>query len=93
MIPGTVPAGDNGYHAPASKDDSTEKTHFYNNKNDTGVDMKKWQCFFCSYIYDEALGAPEDGIAPGTAWADVSPDWICPECGATKDDFAMLEIA
>lgn len=55
--------------------------------------MKKWQCFFCSYIYDEALGAPEDGIAPGTAWADVSPDWICPECGATKDDFAMLEIA
>lgn len=55
--------------------------------------MKKWQCFFCSYIYDEALGAPAEGIPAGTRWEDVSEEWICPECGATKEDFAMLEIA
>ncbi|WP_422568386.1 rubredoxin, partial [Buttiauxella gaviniae] len=55
--------------------------------------MKKWQCFFCSYIYDEALGAPAEGIPAGTRWEDVSDEWICPECGATKEDFAMLEIA
>jgi rubredoxin len=54
--------------------------------------MKKWQCFFCGYIYDEALGDPEHGIAPGTAWQDVEDDFCCPECGATKVDFAMLEV-
>ena len=55
--------------------------------------MKKWQCFFCSYIYAEALGAPAEGIPAGTRWEDVSDEWICPECGATKEDGAMLEIA
>ncbi|HEX8592456.1 MAG TPA: rubredoxin [Pseudomonas sp.] len=55
--------------------------------------MKKWQCFFCSYTYDEALGSPADGIAAGTRWEDIPGDWICPECGATKEDFAMLEVA
>lgn len=54
--------------------------------------MKKWQCFFCGYIYDEAVGDPEHGIAPGTAWEDVADDFFCPDCGATKVDFAMLEI-
>jgi len=56
-------------------------------------DMKKWQCFFCSFIYDEALGLPDDGIPAGTAWQDVPEDWLCPECGAAKEDFAMVEMA
>ena len=43
--------------------------------------MKKYQCIVCGYIYDEALGAPEDGIAPGTAWADVPENWACPSAG------------
>jgi rubredoxin len=54
--------------------------------------MKKWQCFFCGYIYDEAVGDPEHGIAPGTAWEDVADDFCCPDCGATKVDFAMVEV-
>ena len=54
--------------------------------------MKKWQCFFCGLIYDEALGLPEEGLAPGTKWEDVPGDWICPGCGAGKGDFAMMEI-
>ena len=30
--------------------------------------MKKWQCIVCGFIYDEAEGFEEEGIAPGTAW-------------------------
>jgi rubredoxin len=54
--------------------------------------MKKYMCLLCGYIYDEALGWPEDGIEPGTCWDDVPITWRCPECGATKDDFEMIEI-
>ena len=54
--------------------------------------MKKWMCLICGWIYDEAEGAPEDGIAPGTKWEDVPPNWTCPDCGARKEDFEMIEI-
>lgn len=55
------------------------------------MNTQVWQCFFCAHCYDEALGDPDQGIAPGTAWADVPEDWCCPECGATKSDFALME--
>lgn len=54
--------------------------------------MKKWQCIVCGFIYDEATGLPDDGIAPGTAWADIPDDWACPECGVGKADFEMVEL-
>lgn len=54
--------------------------------------MKKWQCAFCSFEYDEALGLPSHCIAQGTAWADVPDDWSCPDCGASKSDFHMVEV-
>ena len=47
-------------------------------------------CLICGWIYDEAAGDPEHGIAPGTAWADVPMNWTCPECGARKEDFEMV---
>jgi len=53
--------------------------------------VKKYQCFFCGYIYDEAEGVPAEGIAPGTRWEDIPGDWVCPGCGAAKSDFAMME--
>ncbi|BCX67895.1 rubredoxin [Pseudomonas izuensis] len=53
--------------------------------------MKKWQCFFCGFCYDESLGLPEEGIVPGTLWEDIPLEWACPDCGATKQDFAMIE--
>ena len=53
---------------------------------------KKYKCIICEFIYDEELGLPEEGIAPGTAWDDVPEDWICPECGVGKSDFDMVEI-
>ncbi len=51
-----------------------------------------WMCLICGWIYDEAAGYPEDGIAPGTRWADVPMNWTCPECGARKEDFEMVQI-
>jgi len=53
---------------------------------------KKYLCLLCGYIYDEEQGAEEEGIAPGTRWQDLPDDWVCPECGAMKDDFEMIEV-
>lgn len=49
--------------------------------------MKQYICSVCGYVYDEAAGAPDDGLAPGTLWADVPEDWVCPVCGASKAEF------
>ena len=54
---------------------------------------KKYICLICGFIYDEELGWPDDGIAAGTHWQDVPDTWMCPDCGATKDDFEMMELA
>ena len=56
------------------------------------IPLKVWQCILCGFLYEEAAGMPQDGIAPGTRWADVPDTWICPECSATKADFEMIEI-
>ena len=55
--------------------------------------MKTFVCIVCGFLYDEATGRPEDGIAPGTKWADVPADWACPECGIAKEDFEMVLLA
>jgi rubredoxin len=57
-----------------------------------GDEMKKYMCVICGFIYDEAKGLPDEGIAPGTRWEDVPLNWACPECGAGKEDFEMMEI-
>lgn len=54
--------------------------------------MRKLQCTMCGHVYDEALGDPEQDIAPGTRWEDVPDDYCCPECGATRADFEMMEV-
>ncbi|MBJ7380626.1 MAG: rubredoxin [Polynucleobacter sp.] len=54
--------------------------------------MKTYLCIICGFIYDEAKGMPEDGIAPGTLWDDVPADWVCPDCAAGKDSFEMMAI-
>lgn len=53
---------------------------------------KTWQCVTCGFIYEEAEGLPLEGIAPGTRWADIPDDWICPLCGTPKSDFEMIEL-
>jgi len=55
-------------------------------------EFKSYVCLNCGLIYNEAEGWPDDGIAPGTRWEDVSEDWICPQCGSAKIDFEMVAI-
>jgi len=54
--------------------------------------VRKWQCLVCGFVYEEALGLPDDGIPAGTSWDDIADDWACPECGVGKEDFEMIEI-
>ena len=53
--------------------------------------MKKYVCSVCGYIYDEAAGDPDNGIAPGTAFVDLPDDWNCHDCGVEKDEFAPMD--
>ncbi len=53
--------------------------------------MKKYECTICGYIYDPAKGDPEKGIEPGTSFEDLPSDWICPECGAGKEEFKAVD--
>ncbi|MFC0878153.1 flavin reductase [Saccharicrinis sp. FJH2] len=48
------------------------------------------QCLVCGYIYDPEKGDPDGGIPPGTPFEDIPDDWICPNCGATKDMFEVI---
>jgi rubredoxin len=58
-------------------------------KHLTGGDtfMEKWVCVPCGYVYDPAVGGPDSGIEPGTAFEDLPDDWVCPVCGVEKSLF------
>ncbi|AVJ34415.1 rubredoxin [Stenotrophomonas indicatrix] len=58
----------------------------------TPTTLRTWMCVVCGFLYREADGLPEEGIAPGTRWEDIPETWTCPDCGVTKDDFEMVEI-
>ncbi len=49
--------------------------------------MEKHVCTLCGYEYDPTLGDPDNGVPAGTAWENVPEGWVCPLCGAGKDDF------
>ena len=53
--------------------------------------MVKCKCTVCGYIYDPELGDPDGDIAPGTPFEELSDDWVCPVCGASKDEFEKVE--
>lgn len=53
--------------------------------------MKKWVCTACNWEYDPAVGDPDSGIAPGTAFEDIPDDWVCPLCGVGKDMFELVD--
>lgn len=56
------------------------------------MELRKYRCLVCDFEYDEAAGLPDEGIDPGTRWEDVPEDWTCPDCGAPKSDFEMVEV-
>ena len=51
---------------------------------------QKWICLICDFVYDETLGLPDEGILPGTRFADIPDSWACPDCGVTKHDFELV---
>jgi len=53
--------------------------------------MKKYKCLMCGYIYDPAVGDPDNGVKADTAFEDLPDDWVCPDCGAGKDEFESVE--
>lgn len=80
------------YHAP--KQHGTLRA-FARNAQEARVNddnYRTWMCIICGWTYDERRGCPEEGLPPGTRWEDIPDDWICPDCGASKDDFEMVEI-
>lgn len=56
-----------------------------------GVAGRTWVCLVCDFHYDETRGLPEEGIAPGTRFEDIPDDWVCPDCGMSKADFALIQ--
>ena len=53
--------------------------------------MDKWECLVCGYVYDPDAGDPDSGVAPGTSFEGLPDDWVCPDCGAGKDEFEKIK--
>ncbi|MEX1308180.1 MAG: rubredoxin [Eubacteriales bacterium] len=51
--------------------------------------MDKYVCTICGYVYDPEVGDPDNGVAPGTPFSEISDEWVCPLCGAAKDAFEL----
>lgn len=56
------------------------------------MEYKTYMCVICGFIYEEEKGLPDENIPAGTRWEDIPETWTCPDCGAGKDDFEMIEI-
>ncbi|MBN2713871.1 MAG: rubredoxin [Planctomycetes bacterium] len=52
--------------------------------------MAMFICGNCGWVYNPRLGVPDDGIAPGTPFADISEEWRCPVCGMDKTAFSLF---
>jgi len=72
---------------------TTPKTapSYIEERKETVSKMAKYKCSVCGYIYDPQLGDPDGGIKPGTPFEEIPDDWVCPVCGASKDQFEKLE--
>ncbi|MBD2214353.1 rubredoxin [Calothrix sp. FACHB-156] len=53
--------------------------------------MSKYICSVCGYEYDPEIGDPDSGVEPGTNFEELSDDWVCPVCGAAKEEFEPAE--
>ena len=52
--------------------------------------MDKYKCIACEYVYDPAIGDPDNGVSPGTPFESVPDSWVCPECGVGKEQFEKV---
>ncbi len=53
---------------------------------------REYVCVLCGFVYNEAEGLPEEGFPPGTSWDDIPDSWVCPECGASREEFEMVQV-
>lgn len=56
------------------------------------MDDETWMCTACGWLYEVSVGDPAHGVPAGTPWSEVPDDWVCPECGAPKDEFERLDL-
>ena len=79
---------------PEFEDEFVEETEeveiIPSNVEQSRSNMDKYECIACGYIYDPAIGDPDNGIEPGTSFDDLPEDWVCPECGVGKDQFEKI---
>jgi rubredoxin-NAD+ reductase len=55
------------------------------------AEFRKYICGVCGAIYDEKLGDPDSGVAPGTRFEDLPDEWYCLDCGSAKDQFTLYD--
>jgi flavin reductase (DIM6/NTAB) family NADH-FMN oxidoreductase RutF/rubredoxin len=73
--------------APTFKEETAEKA---DEKPKQESAMKKYECGICGYIYDPAIGDPDNGVPAGTPFDQLPEDWTCPICGAGKEEFTEV---
>ena len=79
------------YYHQVKRGTTPKSAPSYVEKKDEKSGMKKYECSVCGYVYDPEEGDPENGVAPGTAFADLPDDWVCPICAASKEDFREVD--
>jgi rubredoxin len=84
-----LPDGQNKYYESSRRVFPGPCLHTPPNKEE--IEMDKYVCSVCGYVYDPAEGDPDNGIEPGTKFEDLPDDWTCPVCGAEKDQFEKEE--
>ena len=53
--------------------------------------MKKHECISCGYIFNTEVENPEFGIKPPHDFENLPEDWVCPDCGASKNEFRICK--
>ncbi len=53
--------------------------------------MAMWRCTICGYIYDPETADPTQDVEPNTSFEELPSDWVCPLCGAPREDFEEME--
>jgi len=78
------------YYRKVKKGKAPEKAPTYIEEEKENK-MDRYICRICGYTYDPKKGDPENGIVVGTSFVDLPEDWVCPVCGAGKDEFEKEE--
>ncbi|MCX7731809.1 MAG: flavin reductase [candidate division WOR-3 bacterium] len=84
-----VKKGKTGKGAPTYREENKAQTKV--KKNEGSIKMRRYVCSVCGYVYDPSVGDPENGIPAGTPFENLPAEWVCPVCGATKDQFEPEE--